>query len=95
MNELDIIQGRAYLQLTIDQLNMWNDKKPNEKLVKLVGMAVHSLAQYNGLEKEMRLRRQRTADLELKALQLAEENKQMKIQINNMTAEIELHKKEL
>lgn len=92
MTELDIIQGRAFLQITIDQLTLWNDQKPNDKTQKLIGMVAHSLTQYNALEKNLRVNSQRSSDLELQVLKLSRSNEELQRLNQKITEEAELHK---
>lgn len=74
MNELDLIIGRSNLNLIIEQLDQWNDKKPNEKLTFWKGKMLETELTFRHMENELRTSRQRNAELEAKFLELKQEN---------------------
>ena len=77
MDEITLIQARTNINLMIEQLDQWNDKKPNDRLMKWKELLIESLLTNSELENEFKIARQRNSELEMKLLNLDKENKDL------------------
>jgi len=90
LNEIMLMIAHSNINLMVEQLDQWNDKKPNDKLTIWKTKLVESEAVFRTLEKEFRITRQRTSELEIKLLELIKTNKELTEQNERLMEKVEL-----
>ena len=73
MDEIKRLLAYSNFGIVSEQLNQWNDKKPNPTIKSLLEMLLESELFFREMEEEFRISRQRNSEMETKVLILERE----------------------